>query len=167
MLLARAFASIPVLNPALRISLFSASCGVATILVTYFAMRRWGLGAVASLLSGCTLAASPTFWRYAGVPEVFALGTLLAAGLLWAVGRGKGPRGAVRGFSIGLLFGLGLANHHSMILLLPLVMVGLIRTRRETTSGMLIAVMITVAGLVVGLSPYLTLLLSPQGVGWQ
>ena len=166
-LIARAFVSFPHLNPALMLSLLSGVFGVGTALALYGAMKRWGLSTESSILCVWALGVSPLFWRYSGIPEVFTLSTFIAALLLWIAGRGGAMRGWSRAFLVGFVFGLGLSNHHTIILFAPVVAVGLYRAFRETARNRLITVfVVSLAGLLVGLLPYLTLLGGGDVAGW-
>ncbi len=104
-----------------------------------------------SVLGAIALAVSPVFWSQGTVAEVYTLNSTLVALLLWALlrlgnlpqaqeagdhiaqnGKGPGTRAASRALllSIAFLFGLGLAHHRTVLLLLPATAVTLWRARR-------------------------------------
>ncbi len=82
---------------------------------------RIGLVATAAALAW---AASPALWSQAVITEVYTLNALIVVGLLWLLWRW---REAISGGRLGwpwlagagLIFGLGLGNHLSLVLMLP------------------------------------------------
>lgn len=142
-------------QPCLAVSLFSTFCGVATVLVLYVALFNWGIQSLVAALASLLFGLSPLFWRLAGVPEVFTLNTLIAVALIWASGYRNTPRGIVRAGLLGLFLGLGLSNHHTIILLFPIFMVGVIHAFKERRQAWWLLAMVTVLGLTAGLTPYL------------
>lgn len=166
-LLSSLWVKLPHVNPVLMVAVLSALFGVGTAGVLYTALKRWGLSTEAALLSAFGLGISPVFWRYSGVPEVFTLNTFLAASMLWVAGRGDGPRGWSRALLIGLTFGLGLSNHHTIVAMAPVGLLAWLRAVRETPKrGFLLASATALVGLCVGLLPYLTLLGPAMDDGW-
>lgn len=163
-LLAKAFTSLPYVNPVLALSLFSSACGLATCIVLFFAIRNWGLSNESALICSIAFALSPLQWKYSGVPEVFVLGTLLAAMILWVAGRDSRLRGWKRALAAGLFFGLGLCNHHTIIVLGPILLLCLLRAVVEIKRfPWLAASLLFLGGLMAGLTPYLTLLGPAEG----
>ena len=157
-LVARSISWIPLINPAYALSLVSGAFALVTVILLYAAVRSWNLSVESGLVAAVTLALAPLFWRYAGVAEVFTLNTAIGAGLVWAAGRSAGPVGIARAATIGLLVGLGLANHHTIVLLAPIAAVGVLRAVRERPRAVLLVLVTAVGTIVVGLAPYLTLL---------
>jgi len=163
-ILAKIFTSFPHVNPVLALSLFSGACGLATCLVLFYAIRNWGMSNESALICSIAFALSPLQWKYSGVPEVFVLGTLLAAMILWVAGRESRLRGWKRALTAGLFLGLGLCNHHTIIILGPVLLLCLLRSVVELKRlPWLTASLCFVAGLLVGISPYLTLLGPAEG----
>ncbi len=165
-MLARLFGELPLVNPALSVSLLSGVCGVATVAVLYAALTRWGLGDQSALVAICVFAISPLFWRYTGVPEVFTLNTLMAASIVWCAGRRRSPQGISRALLVGLALGLGLSNHHTIVLLAPVVGAALLRAGSERGQRRWLVLPVFALGLVVGLTPYLSLLGPAPEAGW-
>ncbi len=146
-LLARGFAALPVGTVAFRVTLLSALCAAgAAALVCRWALGK-GASPTAAMGGALALGLSPTFWRWGGVPEVFALGALMAALLLVAR----------RPFVVGLVFGLGLSNHHTIVLCAPIAAAALGRAPSRWLTA--------AAGLAVGLLPYAALAL--PGGAWR
>ncbi len=155
-LLARAFATLPVGEVAWRMNLFSAVCAAAAAAVLAAAValatgNRW-----AGVFAGGTFAFAPTVWEYATGAEVFALNNLLVALLLLFAVR-YFRDGERRDALIGaFVFGLGMANHHTILFLgLPLVVLLIAREPKRWLSPKPLALL--VACFAAGLLPYLYL----------
>lgn len=77
------------------------------------------------LLAVIALGLSPIFWQYAEIPEVFALNTILSLAVVYTaisrktLGASKIPISAA---FMPIIFSLGIAHHHTIIFLLPLVL---------------------------------------------
>lgn len=166
-LLGRAIAWLPLGNPATSVSVLSALCGVAAVVLLFLALRRWGCSLHVSWICAAFFGLTPIFWRYAGVAEVFSLAAALAAALLWLAGREAGPRGLARSGLLGWVLGLGLSNHHTILMLLPVVVLGLFRAHREASRRSWLVPILFLLCLAIGLSPYLTLLGHDSGSGWS
>jgi len=106
---------------AFKCNLFSAVAMALACWFFYKVTRTLTGSAAASLAATLVLAFSRTFWKFAVVTEVYALHilliTLILAGLVMAR-EGKKPVGLV---VTAFAFGLGLAHHHTIVLLLPLI----------------------------------------------
>lgn len=101
--------------------------------------RDW-LGVVLVVVMG-TL---PLIWRYAVLPDVFALHLLLASALLAVAFAQPTPR---RTFAGALVFGLAAANHQTIIFLAPLL--GWVafedRSKRRAAAALALGFVVTVA----------------------
>lgn len=101
-----------------RMNVFSALLGAAGLALLSDALRRWGFSRPARLGAAALLGLSPVWRECAAVTEVFALHGLLACLLLWLVARERalddGPAAA-----LGLVMGLSLGNHQTMLLIVP------------------------------------------------
>ncbi|MCS6843711.1 MAG: DUF2723 domain-containing protein [Caldilineales bacterium] len=175
LLLAQPFVALPLGNLAQRGALFSAVAGAAAAALLAAALRQappdhWqaGLGpgrerradaaspsSLPALAAGLALAFSPPLWSQATVVEVYALHAALAAGLIWALSRWRLTGGLGWLALSGLLFGLALGNHLTIVWLLPMLGVwavggaaGWPRRRLWLAGG---------GGLALGLSVYLYL----------
>lgn len=166
---------------ALRATLVSALfAALATFLVSRIAVRlsraldpaspRW-VAPLFGLISSLTLGASTALWEQATRVEVYALQlALVLAALAALIGFGLGARGARDGRLVAaaaLAFGLALANHHFLALLLVPGVIVLAtedalaswrRTLRLLLAGCLPAAL-------VGLLPYVHLLLRAGAPG--
>ncbi len=125
----------------------------------YVACRSFRATPGASLLASALYASSPLAWLYATQAEVFALGALLAAGVLWLAGPDCPLRGERRLAALALVAGLGLSHHHMILALGPLGLLSAGRALREQGRvrwGR--TVVLALVGLALGLSPYVYLL---------
>jgi len=93
--------------------------GIAAILALYGAGRAWRLAPPAAALVAVTFGVAADTWLFHTQPEVFALNHLLAAGLLATAGPSGPFRGLGRVAAAGAIAGLGLAHHHSLVLMAP------------------------------------------------
>ena len=111
-------------TPAWRMNLFSASMAALAVGVLFLAARALGQARVVAAAVALTLAVSFTFWSQATIAEVYALAALIQALLILALlrwRRGRNPD-VGRGWPLwvaGLLLGLGLAHHRTIILMIP------------------------------------------------
>ena len=110
---------VPLGNWAYRTNLLSALAGAAALALLVDALRRWGARRAARLGGVLVLGLSPLWREQSAVTEVFALHLLCASLLLWMISAAgervlePGPAAA-----LGLVFGLGLANHQTLLLVL-------------------------------------------------
>ncbi|HEX4338921.1 MAG TPA: DUF2723 domain-containing protein [Polyangiaceae bacterium] len=163
--LLRAFAWLPVTTPARGAALVTVAIGLAAVALLYMACRAWGAGTAAAALASALYGTAPLAWDLATKAEVFALNAALAASIV-LVAAPHGPfRGMRRAAVLGLLFGLGLSNHHSVVFLAPLGVAGLCAAFAETARRVR-ALFAVVVGGVLGLSPYATLPFAASGAGW-
>jgi hypothetical protein len=155
----RAFSWLPG-TPAHGAALATALLAVAAAVVLYRAARAWGASAGASLCAVGVYALSPLALRYATQAEVFAGHALLCASVVRLAApapiRWRAPL-------VGLVFGLGAMNHHTLVLAAPLGLLALFREERRGRAFALAA-----AGFVVGLLPaiYLVWVSSHRGDRW-
>jgi hypothetical protein len=163
-LMLRALSWLPADTPARGAALVTAAIGLAAVALLYGACRAWGAGKGASALAAVVYGTAPLAWDLATKAEVFALNAALAAAIA-LVGASRGPaRGATRAAWTGLLFGLGLSNHHSILLLSPLIVCSAMAALRESPHRGLAAALFA-AGLVAGLFPYATLPFAAKAAG--
>lgn len=103
-----------------RTNLLSALCGAAALAVLADALRRWGFSRAARVGAAVLLGLAPLWREQSAVVEAFSLLALAGAGLLWIVAAAgerllsPGPAAA-----LGLVFGLGLGAHQTLVLVLP------------------------------------------------
>ncbi len=108
-------------SPAYRVNLGSGLISALTVAGLFLLLRRWTGTAVAAAFGALLYAALPLVWDQAQTTEVFALNNLLALALLWAFDEaGRAPRRPEAWFLLfAFVLGLGLAHHHTLILLTP------------------------------------------------
>lgn len=115
-------------SAAWKMNLFSAATAALAIGILYLTARGMGQRPMVGTSAVLTLGASLTYWSQATKAEIYALAallqTLLMLGLLrWRAGR-------LPLWAVGLVLGLGLAHHRSIILMLPGVALFIVLTRR-------------------------------------
>jgi len=110
---------LPVGDVAFRLNIMSAVCAAGTIGVLYSILLHLTRQRATALAASLLFAFSYYFWSQAVVAEVYALHTLLAAGLLWLLLRWEETRADGLLAAFGLLYGLSFGNHVSTILLAP------------------------------------------------
>ncbi len=114
---------LPASDIAWRGNIFSALAGALSVGVTFqvgrYLWRKNERPILPALLTASAWATAPMLWGQALITEVYALHSLLFAGLFWALV--CFPSASLRGRALllGGLFGLGLAHHATIGLLLP------------------------------------------------
>ena len=166
----RAWSWLPVSSPAHAAALATALLGAAQVLVLHAAARAWGARPLAATLAVGLFATAPLVARYNTIAEAFALNNLVVACVLW-LAAARGPvRGLWRCALLGLVAGLGLANHMTCALVAPVGILGVVRGAREAgTARALVIVIGTVIGsFALGLTPYLYLFIAPDhALSWR
>lgn len=105
---------IPFGNPAYRMNLMSAFFALLTLfLLSKLLATRY------SLLATFILAFTPVFWLQSLVTEVFTLNTFFAVLLIYLLIIHNSSFIIQKLYLFAFLFGLGLGNHHTLVLLLP------------------------------------------------
>jgi len=160
---------LPGANVAWKVSVGSALLGGATVGVLHRSVALATGNRLAALVGAAAMGVSPLFWKWSGVAEVLSGAVLTAALLLWAAVRSHvGARGPAQAAVLGLAFATGIANHHTAILLLPLIAyAGLVALPRPFDVRSAAATFGTFVGvaLLAGLLPYL--LLMSDGGAWR
>ncbi|OGR83570.1 MAG: hypothetical protein A3J74_02905 [Elusimicrobia bacterium RIFCSPHIGHO2_02_FULL_57_9] len=108
---------LPLGNPAYRLNLLSAAAGAAAAVCVYMIVQRRA-GFWPALGAALALAFSAPLWKFSLLNEMYSLHALFVAWLV-LLAQGDGTSPMRRACLSALLFGLGLVNHQSLILLLP------------------------------------------------
>jgi hypothetical protein len=113
-------------TPAWRMNMYSACTAALAVGTLFLAARALGQARAVAAAAALTLAVSSTFWSQATIAEVYSLAALLQVLLILALLRWRQGRWPL--WLAGLLLGLGLAHHRTIILMLPgaVVLVGLV-----------------------------------------
>jgi hypothetical protein len=170
LLAASAFLQLPIGSLAYRTNVLSATCTVLAALVIYLLVRTWDQGFFTATVASLAFGTFPLVWSQAIITEVYALNALFVAALLYLCVRGNTTRRRTL-FVGGLIAGLALGNHLSIIFMLPLLFISnwdprnLARNAR--TEGSLpfsgrVPIVWRVLGLLVGLTVYLVIPLRAQ-----
>lgn len=113
---------LPLGSVAYRLNVMSAAAGAAACVFAAgvaVRLRRGAGGACATAAAGTAilLGAAPAFWHLSLLSEMYALNALFAAVILWlSAGANSGRRDF---WAAALLFGLGTANHQTLLALAP------------------------------------------------
>lgn len=163
----RAWSWLPAASPAHAAAMATAILAALQALVLHAACRAWGARPLAATLAVGVFAAGPLALRIHSEAEVFALNGLAVAAVLWLAAAAGPVRGLTRIALLGLVAGLGLSNHLTCVLVTPIGVLGVLRGVRESRRSIPLGVVVVLAGLVVGLLPYLYLLVTPATwVSW-
>lgn len=104
-------------NPAYRLAVMSCLAASGAVAFLFMSVRRRS-GAAAALTAAAILTFSAPLWKFALIQEKYSLHALFVAVLLYlAEGEKESWPGRCR--LSGLVAGLGLVNHQSLLLLLP------------------------------------------------
>jgi hypothetical protein len=171
-LLSRLFALLPVGPLPFRVALLSAVAGVGSALVLALVLQRLTGRRLAAAAAGLAFGMAPVAWKLAGVPEVFTVNTLLVGAVIWVVVRWRGVLMSGAGSTqaaflhtgaAALFAGLGLANHHTVVLALPFGVWAVGLTARYLGGQVAVRSLAAGAlGLLIGLLPYLYLPIAAQ-----
>lgn len=146
-------------SPAHAAGIATAILGAAQMAVLHAACRTWGVRAAAASFAVAVFAAAPLVIGMYSEAEVFALNGLVCAAVLWLAGAAAPVRGAARAGALGVVAGLGLANHLTCVLVAPVGLLGLARGMREARA--VVGVGSAIVGFALGMTPYLYLLVAP------
>lgn len=159
----RAWSWLPGATPAHTAALATAILGALAIGVLHAACRAWGARPLAATIAVGIFAAAPLILQFHSEAEVFAMNNLVAALVLW-LAAARGPlRGHRRAAALGLVAGLGLADHLTCVLIAPIGLYGVVRAARESRAT---SYLLAIAGLVIGLSPYAYLVFADGPASW-
>lgn len=151
----------------------TALLGGVQIALLYIACRVWGNSPTASALATAGFAGSYLATFQNTHAEVFALHGVLCALILICAGFSSSIPPLSRAGAVALTLGLGLAHHHSIVLLAPLILYVLCLALYDCMSCMqrLKLLGVSVLALVAGFSFNFLMFLSPArsaftGLGW-
>jgi len=147
---------LPVATPAHGAALATVVLGALGVVALQRACLAWGASSGATAFASAVYAFSPLVWKMACHAEVMAMNAFFAAVILALSAPTRPwpwPRGGALTFALGLVAGLGLSNHTSIVLMAPIGLLGAARAVGESKRPYA-AVLAGVVGLVVGLLPY-------------
>ena len=158
--------ALPMGNWAYRANLFSALCMAAALVLLCDALRRWGASRCARMGAIVLLGLTPLWREQSAVAEAFAPLALSGAGLLWLVAA-AGDRLLLPGpaTALGLVFGLGLGAHQTLVLVLPALLVAGLGKKGQWAPALACAAFGTALGFATHLAIPLRALKSPP-VDW-
>lgn len=144
-------------SPAHTAALATCLLGALAVFALHAAARAWGASPAGASVACALYATSPVVLRMHIEAEVFAGNALVVAVVLWLAATGGPLRGGWRAGALGLVAGLGMANHLTCSLVTPIGVLGVVRAIRETSWR---SALFGVAGLALGLSAYGYLLIA-------
>jgi len=152
--------------PAHTAAIATAVLAAAQLVVLHAACRAWGARPAAASLAVAIYAAGPVVLRYSSEAEVFALNQLVVAAVVYLAAEAGPLRGGWRVAALGLVAGLGVADHLTCVLAAPVGVLGAVRGVREARLRGAAAAA-GVAALIAGVTPYLYLLVTPDNaISW-
>lgn len=160
----RAFSWIP-LDPRLVGGYATALVGLGAVALVYFGCRAWGAGRLPATGAMLLVGLNTQVWLVHTHPEVFAFNNAFAAAIVLLSAPGAPLRGAPRVAMLGLLAGLGIGAHHSLVLLAPLGLWGVYEGAKESDSRGA-ALLAGVLCLALGLSVYGYLFIAQTSVSF-
>jgi hypothetical protein len=162
-MLGHLFSWLPVGSAAFRIGLLAVVCSTATVAVVFATVWRLTSARAPAAAAGLALAFTPLFWRWSLQMETFPLNNLLVALVIYLLVRWhQDPER--RGFLIvaAFVFGLGLTNQQTIVLLVPAI-VWLLWLHRRQLSREWSTIGYAGLAIVAGLLPYAYVPLAAQG----
>jgi len=148
------FTWIPVGTLAWRVSLFSAICGTGAAALLFLTIAEMTKSIWVGILATELFAFYSTVWFYSTTAEVFALNNLFCAGVLYLHSRLE--KGFERKWVYwgALWMGMGLANHHTLILFALPFLIGTVTKYFKEFKNISFVVKLVLVG-ALGMSPYL------------
>lgn len=136
LILGKLFSWLPWGDVARRLNLLSAVCASLTVGGLFVALRTLTGDRLAAGIGSASLALSYQFWTQALVAEVYTLHTFFFALLLGLHGQWLATRHRRWAYAVGLAYGLGAANHVSLVQCLPFSLLFLILTAESRRVGL-------------------------------
>ena len=147
-----------------RYNLFSGFCNVMAAVVLGRLIERITQSFWSGLMTAGLLCFSPLQWRYGVVTEVFGLNQWIVAGFLVQLWNYLNTSTPKNWMFLCFLAGLGVSHHHTSVMVSgPILLTLLLQALREKGPVLQRLGQALVAG-VLGLSPYLYLLVAAQSV---
>jgi len=145
---------LPAATPVQAAGYATALMAGAQMLLCYLACRCWRISAWAAAIAVAFYAGSPLAVQHLTHAEVFALNGAIVAMILALCSPSFWLPASWNLVGLGLLCGLGLAHHHSFVLLAPLIVVGVINACSRLDRGRFWpALTAAMVALLVGFSP--------------
>lgn len=154
-MLGHLFSWLPVGPPAFRVNLLAAVCGAGAAGFTVLTALRLTGNPLAAAVAGLALAFNPLFWRWSLEAEAFPLNNLIVSAMLFlALSWHQRPRERRWLVAAALVGGLGMANHHTVVLCAPAIFFLMARRASYLLARPSTLVLCAVA-FVMGMTPYL------------
>lgn len=161
LILGKIFTFLPLANIAYRINLMSAIFSTLTCLILFLLFLKLTKNKIISLVAVLFLGFSSIFWKLSTISEVFTLNAFLAIVIIYLLFLWERNQNKNNLYIIAFIFGLGLTNHHSLILLAPaIILVIFMKDKRFFLSFKNISISLLL--FLIGFSVYLYLPLRAQ-----
>jgi hypothetical protein len=131
LLLGKLFTWLPIGSIAYRVNLLSACAAALAVALVYLLGRRLGSRRSAALIGPLSLGVCNLFWWHAVMAEVYTLGALFLTGILLMLFTWRHTSNWRWLFMAGLLGGLSLGVHTTLMLAAPAVLIYLLLTARR------------------------------------
>jgi hypothetical protein len=160
--LARVFVLFPLRDPAWRLNLLSAVMAAGTVALTALTLQHRERSSWIALAAALTLAFAPLFWSQALITEVYATAAFFAAlaNYEFRISNHESRIANRRWVLPGIVCGLGMAVHPTLVLLMPLwltylfVDIAKCHNHAPRITHHASRIMFYALGVVVGLLPY-------------
>lgn len=141
-------------------SIATAPIGALAVAVLFIACRVWGISYLSSIAVVGVFGLAPPILEHHTQPEVFALNNLLASLLILTASPRLNISWHKRVLGLGLLAGLGLSHNHTLVLLAPIGIYGVLYGVSQSSNNAKkrgFALLLGISGILLGLLPYLYL----------
>ncbi len=165
LLLGAAFIQVPWGDPAARLNLFSALSAAVAAGLTAAAVRRLSSSVAVAVVAGLCLGLAPLFWSQALITEVYAPAALFSAALLF-LACSTDCRPATAAGLLGILWGLGIGVHPTLLFLAPLTLGRSLRPASDATLASCIPVSGSLASCILAALLTVGLLYGPVLLAW-
>jgi len=160
-------------SPAFRGTLPSLISGAITVALLFLILLELESNLLVAFISSIVLGFSKLFWTYSGAAEVFTLNTAIIGAVVFLVAKTyrRQKESQPRSWTIPLLFllgGLGLSNHHTIVLIFPIFILGFyFASRGENWKRLVLLYGLGLFTFLLGLLPYLYLYaLGSKSTAW-
>ena len=106
-----------------KVGLISVFAGVASVFLYFLFLKKASLSQPFSMLGALILSFSGIFWLYSEVPEVFIPNVLFALLLFYFSFRFQQTKKLTFLYVTAFIAGLSLANHHTVVLVFPSILI--------------------------------------------
>ena len=152
-------------SPVTALSLFSTLClGGGGVLFFRF-LNRFGMPLWICVMASLWIFLSLPLWRMGNFVEPFGLHFLLVVAILFQIQTIVRKETPLTVMVLGLFWGFGFCNHHTLIFIAPMVLC-LAFLKSRTMQAWLSLGLFFMLGFVIGLAPIVTFFTADNGLSW-